>query len=94
MGVFHYTPCGQVNPANHALDPISLVSKGNLDRFALRHLLRLSIALFKASILGVRNFPFSRPITFMTASALRQNNKGVYLFDISQMPFKSLPLFI
>lgn len=57
-----------MNPANQALEPTSLVSKGNFNKLALRHLLRLSIALFNAWNLGVRNLPLIRLNTLITAS--------------------------
>jgi hypothetical protein len=55
---------------SEGVEYISLVSKGSRDKFASRYLLRLSIALPKASILGVRNLPFTILITLITALAL------------------------
>ncbi|RYE14314.1 MAG: hypothetical protein EOP34_06865 [Rickettsiales bacterium] len=59
-----------MRPANQALESKLLVSKGNLIILAFRHLLRLSIALCKARILGVRNLPLTRLIALITPSAL------------------------
>ena len=52
-----------MKPANQALESSLLLSKGNLTILAFRHLLRLSMALYKARILGVRNLPITRLIT-------------------------------
>jgi hypothetical protein len=54
LNLIEKLPSASVNPANHALELKSLLSKGNLDKLVFRHLLRLSMALYKASILGVR----------------------------------------
>ena len=59
-----------MKPANQALESRLLVSKGNLTILAFRHILRLSIALYKARILGVRNLPLTRLIALITSSAL------------------------
>jgi len=58
-----------MKPANKALVSKPLLSKGNFNRLAKRHKLRLSIALCKAWILGVRNLPLTRLIIFITPSA-------------------------
>jgi hypothetical protein len=59
-----------INPANHALESKLLVSKGNINKFSFRHLLTLSIALYSALILAVRNLPLTKLIIRITESEL------------------------